>query len=154
MGDKVKANVQWCLQFIPPQRAVNYAEQARRHRQAGVNGERKLFVSPGSFPFSAQLTSSMSHRISGGACRGDSFAPICPAPGSLSRLRLQSLSPGAANPYTPQPVPDGCILLGCWMQRGRGAAQRSPKDLQIAHDVYFTSYKTFCSGFIYTRWLK
>lgn len=42
MGDKVKANVQWCLQFIPTQRAVNYAEQARRHPQAGVNGEGKL----------------------------------------------------------------------------------------------------------------
>lgn len=43
MGDKAKANVQRCPLCIPTQRAVNYAEQARRHRQAGVNGERKLY---------------------------------------------------------------------------------------------------------------
>lgn len=43
MGDKVKANVLRCPLFIPTQRTVNYAEQARRHRQTAVNGERKLY---------------------------------------------------------------------------------------------------------------
>lgn len=103
MGDKVKANVQRCPQFIPAQRAVNYAEQARRHRLAGVNGERKLSVSPRCFPSSSQLTSSMSHRISGGACRGHSSGPTRSAPGCLSCLRLLSLQPGAANSCTPSP---------------------------------------------------
>lgn len=30
----------------------------------------------------------------------------------------------------------------------------SPKDLQIANDVYFTSCKTFCRGLTFTSWLK
>lgn len=147
----VKADVQQCPLFIPTQRAVNYAEQTRRHRQPGVNGERKQ--SPGSFPFSSQLTSRTFQRISGGDCRGDSSAPTCPA------LLLPSPVSGSTvcnreKPSIPQPVPDGCILLARWIQRGRGAAQESPEDLQIAHDVYFTSCKTFCRGFICTRWLK
>lgn len=102
-------------------------------------------MSPGSFPFSSQLTSSI-----WGCLQRRQLCPNTPS----SWFPLLSPAPQLVTGSNPQPVPDGCTLLGCWMQRGRGTAQRSPKDLQIAHDVYFTSCKTFCRGFIYTLWLK
>lgn len=146
MGDKVKANVQWCLQFIPPQRAVNYAEQARRHRQAGVNGERKLSVSPGSFPFSAQLTSSMSHRISGGACRGDSFP-------QHAQLLVPSSDSGSKVCHREQPTrapPSPCqTAASSWDAGCRGAVELhsgAPRTCKLPMMFILQATKHFVAG--------
>lgn len=80
-------------------------------------------------------------------------------PDSLSHpIPAPHFADGSSRPCV-VPVPDSHIhpsahriVPGCLGRpRGWGAAQRSPKELQIAHDVYFTSCKTFCGGFIYAN---
>lgn len=146
MGDKVKANVQRCPQFIPAQRAVNYAEQARRHRLAGVNGERKLSVSPRCFPSSSQLTSSMSHRISGGACRGHSSGPTRSAPGCLSCLRLLSLQPGAANSCTPSPCQTAASSGDARCAGALELHSRAPRSCKLPTMFILQAAKHFVEG--------